>query len=166
MKKIFPLVMILAGMLLLGLAGYAYWHVVHFANTLDVPSRLAGMDLTQKQVGTAALDSIHQLHTMDFPLVTGIVAGYGDNGTTLWLAETTSESSAIDQVGQMEANINAGGTPFTFEGIFQFSGRDVTMLSSAGQSHFFLRSGRAVIWVSIPPNLAEQAVQELLAYYP
>lgn len=171
MKKIISYVLFFLGVLLVVGAGYYAWHTsspqpAAVLTAGDVPASIAGLPLSQTQTGAEALSSIKQLHGLDFPLVSGTVAQYGQNSATLWLAETSSDAQALDLITQMEAKIGQGGLPFTPMGVFQFKNRNVYMLNGATQTNFYIQSGKKVFWLAILPEQAEQAMKELLAYYP
>jgi hypothetical protein len=132
----------------------------------DIPQVIAGIKLTRVSRGQEAIASIQDLHQADFPVVAGVVAEYGQKNATLWLAETGSDTQAVNMLQSMESKIAEGGSPFTPMGVFQFQNRDVYMLDGLGQTNFYARSGSKVFWLAIFPQQAEQAVKELLAFYP
>jgi len=171
-KKNLPILLLVLGFVLILGAGLFAWYgsaqqaVVPVAIGADVPQTLAGLALSTTQSGAAAIANIKQLHGADVPLVGGIVAMYGDTSATLWVAEAGSEADALQLVQSMDASINKGGSPFTSKGVFQFRNRDVYMLEGAGTSEFFMQSGKKVLWVSTAPEQSEQAMKEMLDFYP
>lgn len=130
------------------------------------PKTLAGFPMSSSQVGAAALDNIQQLHAANIPLVSGVLAVYGTKSATLWVAETGSDAEALKLVQSMEDKIAQGGSGFTTKGVFQFRKRDIYMMETATTSEFFMQSGKKVLWVSILPEQAEQAMKEMLDFYP
>jgi hypothetical protein len=173
LRKMIAYGLFFLGVLLLGVAAFYAWHTSQSPVTAsavaadgDVPATVAGFALSQKQTGANAIGSIQQLQGSAFALTSGIVAGYGQNSALLWVAETGSESTATERVAAMEKTYGAGNQPFTPVGVYQFSGRDVYMLDGQGQSHFYFRSASKVVWLSVATAQAEQALKELLAFYP
>ncbi|MCX6064511.1 MAG: hypothetical protein NT121_01975 [Chloroflexi bacterium] len=170
MKKILPYVLFVIGFMLVAGAGFYAWHTSQPQNTgsagANVPQAMAGYPLSQSLTGAEALASIKQLHGVDFPLASGLVAEYGQKNATLWLAETSSDAQAAELVKSMEARIAQGGTTFTPMSVVQFSGHDVYMLDNQGEFNFYFQSGAKVIWLAIDTAKAEQAMKELLAFYP
>lgn len=166
MKKYLSFVLLLVGVLLLGGAGFAAWQAAHPQAAANVPQMVAGLALAQTTGGQAGVDSIQQLHGLDLPVQSGTVATYGQNEATLWLADAGSETAALDMVKNMEAKIAAGNSPFKPMGVYQFQNRDVYLLSGMNQLHFYGQSGSRIFWMSITSDKAEEAVKELLNYYP
>jgi hypothetical protein len=168
LRKSIPYVLFLLGVVLLGAAVFYVWHTAPAPTGAgaEVPLTISGFSLTQKQTGAAALASVKQLHVSDFPAVAAVTASYGQQSATLWVVEADSEGQALELATSMEQSIANGGTPFTPVGVFQFSGRDVYMLDGLGQSHFYFKSGKNIIWLAVNAAAAEQALKELLAFYP
>lgn len=172
MKKIISYVLFSAGIILVGLAVFYAMHVSSplsqggVSTGVDVPAIVAGYPLAQAQSGDSALESLKQLHVVDIPLVSAIVAEYGQKNATLWIAEASNEAQASELIKSMEAKIAGSGSGFTPIGVFQFQNRDVYMLNGMGQMHFYVQSGSKVFWLATIPEKAEQAMKELLAFYP
>lgn len=170
MKKNIPFVLFFVGVLLVAGAGFFAWHASQpqagVIQGKEVPGTIAGFSLVQAQTGQAAIASLKRLHGVDFPLVSGIMAEYGQKSATLWVAEAGSQAQALELMNSMEAKIAQGGSPFTPMGVFQFQNRDVYLLNGMGQTNFYAQSGNKVFWLAVVPEQAEQAMKELLAYYP
>ncbi|MEI7847168.1 MAG: hypothetical protein WCK35_15320 [Chloroflexota bacterium] len=170
MKKFLPYLLLFVGVILLSGALFFAWHLRLSPGTVkaevDVPRSVAGFGLVQTQTGAEGIASLKQLHGVDFPLVSGIMAEYGQKSATLWVAETESDAQALELIQKMTAKIDAGGSPFSPMGVFQFQSRDVYLLNGTGQMHFYVQSGRKVFWMAIASEQAEQAMKELLAFYP
>jgi hypothetical protein len=130
------------------------------------PKTLAGFPMSASAVGAAALDGIQQLHSANIPLVSGVIAMYGDKSAMLWVAETASDADALKLVQAMEGSIAQGGSGYTTDGVFKFRNRDVYMMKTPNTSEFFMQAGKKVLWVSIFPEQAEKAMIEMLDYYP
>jgi len=58
------------------------------------------------------------------------------------------------------------GLPFTPAGERQIDGRTIYLLEGMGQQHFYFQSGNLVVWMAVDPPLADQALTEILAFYP
>ncbi len=194
MKKYLPIILVLIGILLIGGAAFVALQGTssqsapaavatkpplpagHAALSTPgapitdaggVPGTMAGLKLMDLQKGDAAITAINQLHGVDFKLVSGLVATYGQNQATLWVAETESTDKAQQLMDAMKTRIDQGGSPFTPVGIFNFRSRDVFMLTgSDGNQDFYMKSGKIVFWVAITPELSEQAMKEMLDFFP
>ena len=166
-----PYILFFVGLLLVGGAGFYLWHTASpqaasAVSASGVPQTIVGLPLAKTLTGQAALDSFKQLNGLDYPLVSVKVAQYGQDSATLWLAETTSDAQALDLVNQLETKIAKGGLPLTPMGVFQFKNRNVFMMNGTSQTHFYIQSGKQVLWLSVLSEQTEQAMKELLAFYP
>jgi|GEM_PF-613983 len=191
LKKNLPLILVVFGILLMAGAGFFAWQsgqpqpaavapvadgsnphasltsVGPVADAGGVPQTVANLPLTSLQEGAEAVAAIKQLHGVDFEIVSGKVATYGQSAATLWVAETASNEKALELMTAMKARIDQGGSPFIPVGVFNFRNRDVFMLTgSDGQSNFYMQSGKIVFWVATPPDISEQAMKEMLDFYP
>jgi hypothetical protein len=132
-----------------------------------VPKTIAGLALSDLQKGDVGVAAIKQLYGVDLPLVSGLMATYGQSGATLWVAETESPDKATELMTAMKARIDKGGSPFTPVGVFNFRSRDVFLLNgSDGKQDFYMKSGKLVFWVAISAELSEQAMKEMLDFFP
>jgi hypothetical protein len=166
LRKFLPYVLLFLGVILLGAAGFYGFHTSG-GPKVEAPASVAGLALASSQSGQAAIATIQQLHGQDLKLKSGLMVAYGPQSqATLWVAGTASESDAANMIGSMETKIAAGGTPFSPMGVFKFQNRDVYLLEGQGLTHFYVQSGSRVFWLSISSDLAEQAMKELLAFYP
>jgi len=180
LKKNLPILLLVLGLLLVVGAGvYAFLGSfpapaassapsgpVVAAAPGEVPQTMADLPLASSQAGLAALDSLQQLHQEQIPLVSGVMAVYGDKNATLWVAETASEAEALKLVQAMETAIANGSSPLKPVGVFQFRKRDVYYLESPTSTDFYMQSGKKVLWVSTTSELAEKAMTEMLDFYP
>ena len=175
LKKIIPYVLFIVGVLLVGGAGFYLWHAsgsqsaapaAKAATAGSVPQTIAGLPLVESKADQAALDSFKQLSGLDFPLVSVTRAQYGQNSATLWLAETSSDAQALELINQLETKIAQGGLPLSPMGVFQFKNRNVFMLNGADRTNFYIQSGKNVFWLAVLSEQTEQAMKELLAFYP
>lgn len=166
MKKYLPFMLLLLGIIFVIGALLATWMTGHQQAFTDVPPTVAGLTLTSTQGGQAGLNSINQLHGLDLPVKSGVVATYGQDEAVLWVADTGSESAAMDMLQNMETKIAAGNSSFKPMGVYQFQKRDVYLMSGNNQIHFYAQSGSKVFWLSVATEKAEQAMKDLLAFFP
>ena len=170
MKKIFPIVLVLAGVLMVAIAGFFAWHTIPSKSVVnvgvDVPNTMAGYSLSSTQSGETAKADINKLHGVDLPMVSAIVALYGNNEGRLWVSVTESQDKSAEMIQSMTEKIALGESPFSPMGVFQFQNRDVYMLNNNGLVDFYIQSGTKVVWAEVPTEHAETAMKELLVFYP
>ncbi|NOZ00187.1 MAG: hypothetical protein GXP40_13460 [Chloroflexi bacterium] len=168
MKRFLPYAFLIAGLLTLTGALLLWQHteLPVGLSAEDVPKRMAGVPLAQVVTGNEAIVSINQLHGKDFPLADGAVAVYGSQQAVLWVSVSGSARDAEALLAQMTDGIAAGRSPFTSTGVHDADGRAVYGLTGLGQRHFYFQSGRLVVWLSADEEIAEQALEEALKFYP
>ena len=66
----------------------------------------------------------------------------------------------------MRDEIATGSSPFTPEGERFINDRTIYTFDGMGQKHFYFQSGRLIIWLAADENIAEQALYEILEYFP
>ena len=132
----------------------------------EVPAAMAGFQLSQRTSGSEAVSQIKQMHWGEFEIVDGEVAIYGASNVVLWVSVSTSPAEADRLALLMEEAIASQETPFSPQGVYTWGGRPVSMLEGNGQLHFYFQSAQKVIWLAADPVSAEQALQEVLAFYP
>src|SRR5690606_10566906 len=135
--------------------------------SIDVPGSLAGLPLSDQQVGLEAIENVTRLHGQSFALETGAVGTYRGNGgsATVWVTGTAERCAAADMVAAMRDRIAEGHSPFTPVDEWQEDGRTIYELEGMGQRHFYFEAGPLVIWLAADAPLAEQALRETLAFY-
>ena len=69
---------------------------------------------------------------------------------------------AARQVEVMTERIAEGRSPFTPSGIDEVEGVNVYILTGMGQRHYYFQLDRRVVWLAVPPQLAEQSLAELI----
>jgi len=170
MRKFLPPLVIALGLILLIGAAWYGWHIGSATGAPAVadvvPAALAGSTRTELTTGAEAVAQIQSLHLSDLVLVDGIIAVYGSQQAVVWVAETDSISMAAALLASMETNIAQGGTQFTAASVLNFGGRDVYEVEGLGQLHFYFQSSEKVIWLSADQGVAEQALIELMKFYP
>lgn len=129
-----------------------------------LPSRLAGLPLSEQLAGRPALAEIGRLHGQDFALVDGTVARYDGGAATVWVSSARTSSLAADQVQAMTERIGVGGSPFTPLGRDEVEGVTAYALTGMGQRHYYFQLERRVVWLAINAELADQGLAELIRY--
>ena len=167
MKRIFPLVLITLGLLLsVAALGQLYLeNRITPSDIINLPKELAGLSLTQTRTGSEAIAEFADLHGQEFPVTSGEIGYYGDGKATLWVAGTSSESVAAELVNDMERKIAQGSSPFTPIDEMNNRNRKIYVLEGMGQKHYYFQSNNLVIWLAVEPNLADEALQQILEVY-
>jgi hypothetical protein len=168
MRKYLPYILLVVGVVLIGAT---IWYSQQSAPSApvedaDAPQSLAGFPLVDYLTGAEAVTEIQSMHMGDFQIGQAIVSSYGTGNILLWVADAGSPGASTSLLDQMAAVIGDGGTPFAPTGIYEFSSRQVYGMEGGGQLHFFFQSGQKVVWLSAEPTAAEQALIELMAFYP
>lgn len=166
-KRSFGLWIILAGTLLLAGSLAFFWLHRPDPEAISVPRVIASLSLSMVKDGPDAVAEITRLHQKDFGAKAGAMGMYGKQGEiNVWVAGFSSNTAAASMMNAMREKIAAGGSPFTPVGSRQLPGRSVYELNGMGQKHFYFQSGARVIWLAANPELAEQALAEILRFYP
>lgn len=163
MRRI-PSLVILAGMMLVGLAlGTVYFQ--HPA-TLALPTRLANLSLHHRSLGPAAIDELSGVHERWLPLSAGAVGYYGtDREVTLWIASAPNAWLAGRMVAAMNASIARCDTEFHPAGEKTHLGHQIYEVTGLERSHFYYQTGHLIVWLSVDPELAEVALAQVLEDY-
>jgi hypothetical protein len=136
-------------------------------HTATLPEQVANLPLTGLVSGEEGVQAINQLHDKVFPLKSGVVGSYGqDNNVTIWAASAADISTATQILMEMRDRIAEGNSPFTPTGEMQTGNRTIYILDGLGQLHFYFQSGKQVIWLASDAPLADQALRQVLEYYP
>jgi len=168
-KRVVSLISIAVGcLLLLSGVGYALFRqAVEDPAPAPLPEQVAGLPLVRRTVGWQAADEISRLHRKKFPLSSAVVGVYGINqGVTLWVSGVPLELFASQMLSSMKNAIAEGNSPFTPVGEERIGERHIYALDGMGQKHFYFRSGNLLIWLAADPALAEEALKEVLDFYP
>ena len=167
MKRIFPLALITVG-LLLSVAALGQLYLSNRTSSTDItnlPKEVAGLSLTQTQTGSAAIAEFADLHGKEFPVVSGAIGIYGNSQITLWVAGAQSEATAIEMTSAMQSKIAQGNSPFTPVNEINDRNRKIYALEGMGQKHYYFQSDNLVIWLAVDPNLADEALKQILEVY-
>jgi hypothetical protein len=163
------LLLIFIGILFILVAlGYAvYLQKVEQIDPAPLPGEIAGKSLKARVFGAPALDELSWMHGQEFQLNQGSVGSYGaGNEITLYVAGTPLSFMAGRMIIDMREKIAQTDTPFTPLAEREYEGRAVYELVGMGQQHFYFRSGNLVIWLAVDEREAEEALQQLLDFYP
>ena len=168
MKRIFPIGLIALGALL-SLAAFSWLYFGNRADTsadIHLPDQLAGLQRSDYKTGPQAMSEFENLHGKQFPLTSGAIGIYGSQQITVWVAGSSSVSSASQMVDAMRDKIAEGNSPFT--PLTQITDRDrpVYVLEGMGQKHYYFQSKNLVIWLAVDPAIAETTIQQILEVYP
>ncbi len=165
-KRIGPGILMGLGVLFL-LVGIGWLGLNWWASTqpaLTVPDTLAGMSISNRLSGDAALQNIARLHGKTFPITDGVVAMYNGHDATVWISSTWLPVMAQKQVTLMTERIKEGQSPFNLMGHKNVAGLTVFELTGLGQTHYYFQRNRQVVWLAVNPELAQQSLTELIDY--
>lgn len=134
-------------------------------DALRVPQTLAGSPLVASVRGPAALREIARLHGKRIDAVDAVVARY-DNAITLWVSQSPTALAASSLLWRMNRRMAGGTEAFSAPQPQEVHSRTIFSTTGLGQQHIYYQSGRSVLWVAAPAQLAEGIAEELLAIYP
>jgi len=169
MKRFTALSLILLGIVLASSGvGYALIsQAVDNPGTAPLPGQIAGLALAGRSTGWRAVDELTRLHGKGFPLSSGAAGMYGDqHQVKLWVAGAPIRPLASRMLIAMKDKIAEGNSPFTPTGERPDGGRVIYELGGMGQKHFYFQSGDLLIWLAADQEIAEQAVSQVLEFYP
>ena len=169
MKRVISIGLIAVGLLLTS-GTLAWLYISNITNRLGaeltVPNSIAGLQITNNMTGAQAIAELENLHSKQFPIVSGAIGVYGNREITLWVAGAPSETIALEMTNSMREKIAKGNTPFTPLEQFNQGNRTIFVLEGMGQKHYYFQSKNLVIWLAVDPTLANQALQQTLEVYP
>jgi len=132
-----------------------------------LPHKLASLPLISQSSGFLAVTEVAQLHNQTFLLTSASVGRYGDKESiTIWTTGAPFKFLASQMLVDMREKINAVVTPFTPTGERIDGKRTVYQLQGMGQKHFYFQSGKLIVWMAADQQLAEQAINQILEFYP
>jgi hypothetical protein len=148
--------------------GFGYYQqVAARISAAPLPKALASFSIKRNVLGRSALDELSWLHDQEFQLNKGAVGTYGEeNEITLYVAGTPISFIAGRLVAAMHDKIARSETPFTPIAKGEYGGRIVYELQGMGQQHFYFRSNGLVVWLAVDKPHAEQALRQVLEFYP
>jgi len=168
MKRIFPLAMICVG-ILLSLGALATLYLGNpraLSKTTNLPREIAGYSLSDSKSGEAATADFTNMHGQEFPVTSGEIGYYGNGKMTLWVAGTSSASTAANMVSAMREKIAQNNSPFRPTNEIQNGNRKVYVLDGMGLKHYYFQSQTLVIWIAAEPDVADTAIQQILEVFP
>jgi hypothetical protein len=169
MKRLAALGLILLGLLLASLGvGYALFsQAVDDPGQAPLPGQIAGLSLGGRSTSSQAVGELTRLHGKGFPLSSGAVGMYGDqHQVKLWVAGAPIRPLASRMLIAMKDKIAEGNSPFTPTEERPDGGRVIYELEGMGQKHFYFQSGDLLIWLAADADLAEDALAQILEFYP
>jgi hypothetical protein len=169
MRKIFPLALIVSGLFLVS-ATIGYWRfdeAIKYPSAAPLPEQVTNLPLASKSTGQQAVWELTRLHQKEFPLASAAVGMYGaEHQVTLWVSGAPIRSLAGRMLATMRDKIAEGRSPFTSLGEMKDGNRLIYELEGMGQRHYYFQSGKLLVWMAANPELAEQAITEILKFYP
>jgi hypothetical protein len=169
MRKILPILAMFFGLILTlaGIGGFVIKPKLQNPGTISIPKEISNEPLFLQQNGWRAMDELDRLHKQKFPLTAGSIGTYGSHqNVKLWVGETFWKIIANRMIIYMRDEIATGSSPFTPEGERFINDRTIYTFDGMGQKHFYFQSGRLIIWLAADENIAEQALYEILEYFP
>jgi len=169
MRSRIALLLAVAGAALLLFAGgtWLYTFLKAGPGAAPLPEMLAGLPLVQETSGAAAVEELTRMHGMGFPFTSGAVGRYGvGEQAVIWVSGFSSASMADQMTAEMHARIAEGRSPFKPVGQRRAGWHTIYELDGMGQKHFYFRSGELVIWLAVDERLAEEALLQILVFYP
>ncbi|HLF89777.1 MAG TPA: hypothetical protein VI451_12570 [Anaerolineales bacterium] len=164
MKRYLPKLIILSGALLV-LVAFGVTYFQH-PGSLPLPYALAEVRLHHKSERAEAVAEFTSLHQQWFPLTSGAVGYYGREGeATLWVAGAPFAWMAGQIISDMHIKIAAGNSPFRAIGEQAHKNHTIHKLEGLGQQHFYFQAGHLIVWLAVEPDLAEEALAQILEVY-
>ncbi len=168
-RRIAPWLLIGGGLLVLavGLVGWQVAQATANPEAAPLPEQVGGQPLLIADTGARAAFEISRLHQKTFPLSSAAVGIYrGAYNAQIWASGFPFRLMAWQMLRSMSHDIaTESSLPFRLTGERTVQGVKVFSLEGLGQQHFFFSQGRLVIWLAADPEIADQALQDTLAFY-
>ncbi|MBE0409720.1 MAG: hypothetical protein IBX69_08310 [Anaerolineales bacterium] len=169
LKRSFALGLILIGIILF-LGGIIYILIHQRAanpTSAPLPTQVANLDLVNRSFGRQAMAEVIHLHNQEFLLTSASVGRYGhEHSITIWTTGAPLRIVANRLVIEMRDRIDKTDTPFNPIGERRHGNRVIYELTGLGQKHFYFQSANLIVWMAADEQLADQALVELLEFYP
>jgi hypothetical protein len=132
-----------------------------------LPAQVTHLRLTSHISGFPAKVEVSRLHNQEFAITSASIGRYGhDQEITIWATGAPLKILASRMVVAMRDKIAEVDTPFEPTGEQKVGDRIVYKLVGLGQNHYYFQSANLVVWIATDEQLAEQALFELLDFYP
>lgn len=114
------------------------------------PTQLAGMTRVEAIGGQEAISSVGQLHGLDITLAEAFVVTYQgkDLQMTIWYSEGKNGQEATQLYQAMDKKMPQTSAFKDYKTV-KVDGKDMKYVSGMGQDHYYWQSGKRVMWVAI-----------------
>ena len=133
-------------------------------NSTDIPlpQSIGSMRLEKVQSGEEARREIDRLHGKQISFLRGYIGTYvAENGKgQLWVSEHSSDREATESIEKMAHGMKQGKKQFWHFRKMMVEQRPVYLAIGMGQAHYFFQNGTKVIWLSVDPSLAKEAIRD------
>ena len=148
--------------------GYAcYLQTLEQISSAPLPTQLVALPLSGRIDGRLALTELSWMHNQGFPLSKGAVGTYGgENEITLYVAGTSLKFMAGRLLVAMRDKIAETNSPFTPLAEREINRCKVYELQGMGQLHYYFRSEDLIVWLAADETQAEEALRQVLEFYP
>jgi hypothetical protein len=148
--------------------GYAFYtQSLEQISSAPLPTHLVSLPLSGRIDGRSALTELTWMHNQGFPLNTGVVGTYGvANEITLYVAGTPLKFMAGRLLVAMRDKIAGTNSPFTPLAEHEINRRKVYELQGMRQQHYYFRSDDLIVWLAADETQAEEALRQVLDFYP
>ncbi len=169
LRRWLPLMLVLAGGLLVGAGGLLGYIERRTARPqpAPLPPRVGGLPLVAQRVGPVAAEEIAGMHRNPFPMSAAAVGEYrGAFRAQVWVSGMPFRWMAARMVRSMARRIETlEDQPFRLLGVQRINGVTVYQATGLGQEHYFFASGPWVVWLGVDAAVAQAALEDILAFY-
>ena len=168
LKKWVALALIGLGIFLMVLGlGYTFYIQKENSNASLLPKEMVGFPLASEVTGSSAFAELSWMHGQDFQLKQAAVGTYGnEDQVIIYVAGTDTRWLAGQLINAMRDKIAAVDSPFEPISEREIGQRMVYELEGMGQRHFYFRSDQFVLWLAVDEDFAEEALRQVLRFYP
>ena len=141
----------------------AAWGCLGSPELDTAPRRVAGLERHHEVSDARALDAIQQFFQDASDIVGGWTAHYGDDPSAiLYVAITDDAAAARRIVAATRERVAAGATPYRDPAPVRLDPGSAYRMSGQEQIHYMFRLGSEVVWLSADPEIADQALADVL----